>query len=357
MVIYHIEMNSTKTNIALIIAAIIIIIAGIMAAETFVLPIILALFISVICAQPILWLNKKKVPYSIAMLVVLLSVVSFFVLFGGIIGNSITRFTRDAPKYEEKLQKISVSAIDQLNVFGANIDRQQLFEMFDLKRILSFTASAIGEIGKIMSDSFIIMLITIFMLLEAKSFIRKADVIEKMYGNSLQYFDKIGNSIRNYLSIKTVISFATGLFIWLWLLVLGVDYAVLWGVIAFLLNYIPNIGSIIAAVPTMLLALVQLGVGSMIWTGVGYLAVNLIMGNIIEPRVMGKGLGLSTLVVFLSLIVWGFILGTVGMFLSVPLTMAIKIMLEQNEKTKWIALLLGTEQETKKLKLEKVDKE
>jgi predicted PurR-regulated permease PerM len=107
----------------------------------------------------------------------------------------------------------------------------------------------------------------------------------------------------------------------------------------------------------MLLALVQLGVGSMIWTGVGYLAVNLIMGNIVEPKVMGKGLGLSTLVVFLSLIIWGFILGTIGMFLSVPLTMAIKIMLEQNEKTKWIALLLGTEQETKKLKLENTDLE
>ena len=170
-----------------------------------------------------------------------------------------------------------------------------------------------------------------------------------MHGNSLKYLDKIGSSIRNYLSIKTVISFLTGLFIWIWLLVLGVDYAILWGVIAFLLNYIPNIGSIIAAAPTMLLALIQLGVSGMVWTGIGYLLVNMVIGNMVEPKVMGKGLGLSTLVVFLSLIIWGFMLGTVGMFLSVPLTMTIKIILEQNEQTKWIAILLGTEDETKRL--------
>jgi len=199
-----------------------------------------------------------------------------------------------------------------------------------------------------MSESFIIMLVTIFMLLEVKSFLYKASIIEKLHGNSLQYLDKIGVSIRHYLSIKTVISLLTGLFIWIWLWIVGVDYAVLWGLIAFLLNYIPNIGSIIAAAPTMLLALVQLGFGGMLWAGAGYLIVNLVMGNIVEPRVMGKGLGLSTLVVFLSLIVWGFVFGTVGMFLSVPLTMTIKVMLDQNKSTEWISILLGTQGELKK---------
>ena len=192
------------------------------------------------------------------------------------------------------------------------------------------------------------------MLLEVKSFILKAVVIEKLYGNSLSYLDKIGQNIRHYLNIKTIVSIATGLFIYLWLLIIGVDYAILWGLIAFLMNYIPNIGSIIAAVPTMLLALVQLGFGGMIWTGVGYLLVNMVMGNFIEPRMMGKGLGLSTLFVFLSLIIWGFILGTVGMFLSVPLTMAIKIMLEQSEKTKWIAIILGTDKDTRRIKKENI---
>ena len=111
------------------------------------------------------------------------------------------------------------------------------------------------------------------------------------------------------------------------------------------MNYIPNIGSIIAAVPAVLFALIQLGLGGAIWTLASFMVVNNVLGNFIEPRIMGKGLGLSTLVVFLSLLFWGFIFGTVGMFLSVPFTMTIKIILEQNEKTKWIALLLGTPSE------------
>ena len=260
-----------------------------MAAHSIILPIILALFISIICAQPIIWLEKRKIPYGVAMVIVLLGLGMLFVIFGGIIGNSLARFSKDAPKYEENLRTVAVSTMDYLNAAGASINTKQLVNMIDPGKILGFTAGAVGEIGKIMSDSFIIMLVTIFMLLEVKSFMVKAEIIEKMHGNSLKYLDKIGASIRHYLSIKTVISLMTGLFIWIWLLVIGVDYAILWGVIAFLLNYIPNIGSIIAAAPTMLLALVQLGVGGMAWTGLGYLIVNMVMGNIVEPKIYGKG--------------------------------------------------------------------
>ena len=348
-------MRNKKISTVIILASLIVIIAGVMAAKAIILPIILALFISIICAQPILWLEKRKVPNILAIVIVLGSVALLFLVFGGIIGKSLSRFTNDAPKYEENLRQITLSTISYLNDFGANINPRQLVDLVDPGKILSFTAGAVGEIGGVMSNSFVIMLITIFMLLEVKSFTLKGDLIEKVHGNSLKYLDKIGQSIRSYLSIKTVVSFLTGIFIWIWLLVIGVDYAILWGVIAFLLNYIPNIGSIIAAAPTMLLALVQLGVGGMMWTGIGYLVVNLVMGNMVEPRVMGKGLGLSTLVVFLSLIVWGFIFGAVGMFLSVPLTMTIKIVLEQNERTKWIAVLLGTEEETRKILMNKND--
>ncbi len=331
------------------IAAVFIIIAGLMASKSIILPIILALFLSIICMQPILWLTKKRVPYFLAITIVLLSMLVLFVFFGGIIGNSISRFSNDAPKYEQNLRDIAVSTVAYLNDKGAHLDSKQLINMVDPGKVLIFTTSVVGEIGGMMSDSFMIMFITIFMLLEGNSFAQKAHVIENKHGNSLKYLDKIGSSIRSYLSIKTVISLLTGIFIWIWLLIIGVDYPVLWGLIAFLLNYIPNIGSIIAAAPTMLLALVQLGAGGMFWTGIGYLIVNVVMGSIVEPKVMGRGLGLSTLVVFLSLIIWGFIFGAVGMFLSVPFTMTIKIILEHYDRTKWIAVLLGTEEETKKI--------
>ena len=324
-----------------------------MSAQSIVVPIIMSMFISIILAQPILLLEKKKVPYGLAILIVLVGVSILFLLFGGIIGNSFNSFLKNAPEYEAKLAVITESIIAFLNSNGANIDSEQLMNLLDPAKVLSFTAKAAGEVGSVVSNSMVIILITVFMLLEVKAFGRKTLLIQHLENSNYTYFAKITSSIRNYLSIKTVISFFTGLLIYIWLLILGVDYAILWGVIAFLLNYIPNIGSLLAAVPTVLLALVQLGPMSMLWTAIGYLVVNTVMGSIVEPKVMGKGLGLSTLVVFLSLIIWGFILGSVGLFLSIPLTMSLKIILEQNDQTKWLAILLGSEDETVKALKEK----
>ena len=137
-------------------------------------------------------------------------------------------------------------------------------------------------------------------------------------------------------------SLVTGLLVTLVLWIIEVDFPVLWGLLAFLLNFVPNIGSIIAAVPAVLLALIQLGPGAATAATVAYLAINIIMGNVVEPRFMGRGLGLSTLVVFLSLVVWGSLLGPVGMFLSVPLTMTAKLALEANPATAWIAVVCAT---------------
>ena len=131
----------------------------------------------------------------------------------------------------------------------------------------------------------------------------------------------------------------------LWLLVLGIDFALLWGLLACLLNFVPTVGSIIAGVPAVLLALIQGGPGLAAATAAGYLATNLVMGNIIEPKVMGRGLGLSALVIFLSLIFWGWVFGPIGMLLSVPLTMIAKVALEAGESTRWMAIMMGASNE------------
>jgi predicted PurR-regulated permease PerM len=183
--------------------------------------------------------------------------------------------------------------------------------------------------------------------MEIGSFSVKAKAILIGSDKSISYFSTILQNIRHYLGIKTLICLLTGILIYMALLIIGVDYPLLWALIAGLMNYIPNIGSIIAAVPAVLFALIQLGLGGAVWTLGSFMLVNNVLGNFVEPRIMGKGLGLSTLVVFLSLIFWGFIFGTVGMFLSVPFTMTIKIILEQNEKTKWLAIILGTPDEAK----------
>jgi predicted PurR-regulated permease PerM len=148
--------------------------------------------------------------------------------------------------------------------------------------------------------------------------------------------------VRHYLAIKTQMSFVTAVLVTILLVVLKVDFPILWGVLAFFLNYVPNIGSFIAAIPAVILAFVQLGTGSALFTASGYVVVNVVIGNIVEPRIMGRGLGLSTLVVFLSLLFWGWVLGSVGMLLSVPLTMVAKICMESMDETRWLAILMGS---------------
>ncbi|MEJ2034102.1 MAG: AI-2E family transporter, partial [Deltaproteobacteria bacterium] len=181
-------------------------------------------------------------------------------------------------------------------------------------------------------------------LLEASSFPAKLRASRHDPQAALAGYEQVVRDINDYMKIKTWISLATGIFIAIWLAILGVDYPLLWGVLAFLLNYVPNIGSIIAAVPAVLLALVQLGTTSALLAAAGYLAVNMVVGNVVEPRFMGRGLGLSTLVVFLSLVFWGWVWGPIGMLLSVPLTMMIKIALASNEETRRFAILLGSEE-------------
>jgi len=188
------------------------------------------------------------------------------------------------------------------------------------------------------------LIMVIFMLLEVSTFKKKLEIINPA---SLSRMDKIVLNINKYFGTKTLTSFVTGIAIAIGLAIVGVDFPLLWGLLAFLLNFIPNVGSIIAAIPAILLALIQLGPSSAIVTSIIYIVVNGVIGNIIEPKVMGKNLGLSPLIVFVSLIFWGWVLGTVGMLLATPLTMVIKIILDSLDNTKNIGIMLGDESSLK----------
>jgi len=339
------KIESTGSSPMVSIAALIIIIAGLIYAKTIITPFLLALFISIVCEQPISWLEKRRLPRWLALIIVLFGMIFLFTGFAFLIGETVSSFSGNLSKYESMLTDLSNSFIQFLNEKGYKIHQDQIFNLVQPAKILEFTAGALNKLISMMGNTFLIFLIVLFTLTEFSSFAIKAKAILLGSDKSVSYFSTILQNIRHYLGIKTLICLLTGILVYLALLIIGVDYPLLWALIAALMNYIPNIGSIIAAVPAVLFALIQLGVGGAIWTLASFMVVNNVLGNFIEPRIMGKGLGLSTLVVFLSLLFWGFIFGTVGMFLSVPFTMTIKIILEQNEKTKWIALLLGTPSE------------
>jgi predicted PurR-regulated permease PerM len=339
------KIESTGSSPLVNIAALIIIIAGLIYAKTIITPFLLALFISIVCEQPITWLEKRRLPRWLALIIVLFGMIFLFSGFTFLIGETVSSFSGNLSKYESTLTDLSNSFIQFLNEKGYKIHQDQIFNLVQPAKILEFTAGALNKLISMMGNTFLIFLIVLFTLTEFSSFAIKAKAILLGSDKSVSYFSTILQNIRHYLGIKTLICLLTGILVYLALLIIGVDYPLLWALIAALMNYIPNIGSIIAAVPAVLFALIQLGLSGAIWTLASFMVVNNVLGNFIEPRIMGKGLGLSTLVVFLSLLFWGFVFGTVGMFLSVPFTMTIKIILEQNEKTKWIALLLGTPSE------------
>ena len=341
------RIESTEGSPLVKIAALIIIFAGVIYAKSIITPFLLAVFISIICEQPVSWLEKRRLPRWLALIIVIFGLIFLFSGFAFLIGDTVSSFSGNLSQYESKLTGISDSFIQFLNDKGIKIPQDQIFNLVQPAKILEFTAGALNKLINMMGNTFLIFLIILFTLMEFGSFSVKARAILIGSDKSISYFSTILQNIRHYLGIKTLICLLTGILIYMALLIIGVDYPLLWALIAGLMNYIPNIGSIIAAVPAVLFALIQLGLGGAVWTLGSFMLVNNVLGNFVEPRIMGKGLGLSTLVVFLSLIFWGFIFGTVGMFLSVPFTMTIKIILEQNEKTKWLAIILGTPDEAK----------
>jgi predicted PurR-regulated permease PerM len=316
-------------------------------AKSIIVPFLMALFISVICAQPVYWLEKRKVPRALAVMIVLIGIISIFFGFGYLIGNTLSSFASNASEYQSKLKSLSDNFIQFLNNNGIAVTRDQFPALFDPSRILTFTVKAINELVSMMGNAFLVFLTVLFLLLELGSISHKIRAVLKGPAESLSYLTKIIDSIRRYLGIKAILGIIVSILLYIALSAIGLDYAILWALIAGLMSFIPHIGAIIAAIPTLLFALLQLGTAGAVWTLISFTVVSSVFANFIEPKVMGRGLSLSTLVVFLSLIFWNFVLGIVGMFLSVPLTITLKIILEQNERTKWIAILLGTTKEAK----------
>lgn len=336
-----------RSNILLTLAAVVIIIAGLRVASPLLIPFLLSAFIAVISSPPLFWLKRKGVPTILALFIVITCVLISVLLIGALIGTSVDDFSRNLPTYHERMKEKAMFLFVWIDTFGFDISIDRLYNIFNPSTAMKLVSKMLSGLTGVLTNGFLILLTVIFILLEASSFSGKLRSVLVDPTRSLPYFEKFTKNVQRYMAIKTLISLGTGIFVSIWLAVLGVDFALLWGLLAFLMNYIPNIGSILAAIPAVILAFIQLGGISALLSIIGYVVVNVIVGNIIEPKVMGKGLGLSTLVVFLSLIFWGWVFGPVGMILSVPLTMTLKIALDSSEDTRWIAVLMGSETSSK----------
>lgn len=377
--------NGIGLKFLLVSAALIVIFAGLKAAQGLIAPFLLAVFFAMILMPPLRYLKKKGLPDALAIIVL-----SGFVFLLGlgvllIFSNSLTQFAAKLPDYKEKVT-VGYTTIDTwinnvadtMSAFGDTItqfnpleteapqleepeisenkpepavlpdspkeqekEKLSLSNIIQVNTLISYVQIGVNTLLGIATVSSLVLIMLVFMLMEAA---RMPDKVKEAFGGrdlSNEYFQKIADDTWNYMKIKTVICFFTGVTTTVGLWFLGVEYALLWGLLMFFLNYIPSIGQVIASIPPILLALIDGGASLAIGVTVWLIVVNTFWGIGVEPRFMGSGLGISTLVVLLSLIFWGWLLGPIGMFLSAPLTMVVKIVLQNDQKTRWIAVLLS----------------
>jgi len=340
------EHVTNKSSAVISFAAVIVIIYGLQMAKGLLVPFLVAVFLALITVRPMLWMQSKRVPAIVAALTIVSAIMLILGILGVIVGTSIAEFTAALPTYQERLDVIIQGAVgfvaERLN---GDESLKSLSDMIDPGWAMALAASILNALKDVLTNVFLIFFTMIFILLEASTGETK---VRAAFGRSPESFRRPREFLENlgrYLGIKTIVSIATGLLAGLLTWLIGLDFPLLWAMLAFLLNYVPTIGSIIAAVPAVLLALVQLGPGEALATAMGFAGINVIFGNFLEPKLMGYGVGISPLVIFVGLIFWGFVFGPVGMLLSVPLTMALKLALESDERTRWIAILLGSERD------------
>jgi predicted PurR-regulated permease PerM len=333
--------NISKVLLLLIAADLfIIVVAGMQAATAIINPLLLAVFFATLCSPLLYGLRRLGLPNGVAVALIMLGLLVLALLLMVFVGRSVNALARELPLCLERLAALVNKASLWLSQMGVDISNSPLTDYLTPGKVMSVASYGLSLFRGLFTNIFLILLTVLFILLEASSFPRKIQEASADPARDLEQLKAMTENINRYMGLKALFSLATGMALWILLAFIGVDFAGTWGLLAFFLNFIPSIGSIIAAIPAILWALIQLGLPSALLTLLAYLAVNVTIGNFLEPKFMGRKLGLSPLVVFLSLIFWGWVLGPVGMVLSVPLTMIAKIALASSEDTRWIAVML-----------------
>lgn len=327
----------------LVLACLVVVVAGLKAAAPVLVPFFLALFLAIVSMPVMFGLRMRRVPAPLA---IFLTVVLDALLFGFVVllaGNSFGSFSERAPRYWSQLQTRMVNGVEWLREHGMVPDGYQfdgLPGLFEAGAVVGFLQGTLQTVASVFTLAFLVALIMVFILAEATVFPFKFQAILGQSADGRHRLTKTIAEIQAYLGIKTLVSLATGVTAGVFCWLMGLEFPILLAIVAFVLNYIPTIGSILAAIPAMALALILQDPSWMLLVGLGYLAINTLFGNILEPNLMGRRLGLSTLVVVLSLIFWGWLWGPIGALLSVPLTMVLKIVLENTPDLRWAAILL-----------------
>src|SRR3990172_2347840 len=344
--------NENQIIIALLAVICVVCIGFILSvARSIVLPLALAVFLNYILNPFIGLFERLKIPSVISTLLAVLMTFLVMVFLGIMISNSIESFAEELPKYEARINAITQNTLKILNIppeafksaTGWTKDPQIAAVLGDLS-ITGIMSSILGSVTTFLANFLLVLLFLLFILMGRNQLIHKLErafepnISKKVSGIILN----INKEIQKYLIAKTLISLATGLLAMLVLSLFGVQFALIWGVLTFLLNFIPNIGSVIATILPLTIALIQFDkVIMVVWIALCLTSIQMVVGNIIDPKVIGRSLNLSPIVVLFSLMFWGWLWGLIGMFLSVPIAVMIKIIFENIKQLRFASVLMS----------------
>ncbi len=334
-------------KVLLLLASTVLVFAGLYFARDFFIPVALAFFIAAVSFPITNWLREHRVPRFLSVLLTVMVVFAFLsgiMVVGVLLINDLSEGDR-LQQYGNKIYEVALNSgakLEEWKFEGAQDDIKKLLTPEEIGDYFKQNITILlGGVLDMLKSSFIVLILLVFMLSEARMFARRFESIMEAKGPNLQRMLSATRDIQKYLGIKTMISIATGVLAGLLCWSAGVDFPLLWGILAFALNYIPAVGSIIAGIPPVILALLMHDAKHAIALACGYMIINGFLGNFMEPALLGRRFGLSTVVVVVSVLFWGFIWGPVGMLLAVPLTMMVKVALDNSYELRWLGVAIG----------------
>lgn len=314
-------------------------------AANIVVPFLISMSLAIVLSPFISYLESKHIPKIVSLFLVILLALFPIVVIGEYIASEVIQFVSNYERIKTQFIDYIVKTTSSFHFFGITIDEHRVNMFLEQSNFTDIIKNLLTQAKNQFSNIFLIFFMVSFMLLESKDFYNKMLKISAAYNINPNLFVEILEKVKSYFILKVKTSLITGLWVLLILWYYDISYYYLWAVLAFFLNFIPVIGSILAAIPAVAFALVDQGWLIALSLIGWYLVINTLIGNILEPRIMGRGLGLSPLVIFLSMTFWGLIFGPAGMILSVPLTMVSQYLFDQYKETRWIALLLSEDKE------------
>ena len=322
-------------------AALVVVIAGLKAAGLWVLPSLLGLLAAIFSLPLLRWLQKRRLPRVPAVLATTIFDLGVVTVLLGMVGGSIARLVSEAPKYQQRFVALFSGLFARLEARGIHVN-DSLLEAVQPHALVPFLEGLLAGVGGILSQALIIFLIMLFTLLEADQTAAKlVSLASRGDPKRVHQVRSVLNRLQRYLGFKTGMGLADGILTAAFTAVMGVEFAPLWGLLTFVLYFLPSIGSILATIPPVIIALLQIGPARALMLLIGYLILHTGLNTIIEPRLVGRSFGLSPLAAFVSVPFFGWLWGPVGMLLGVPLLMVVQIICDDIPELRWIAVLLG----------------